>query len=173
MRDVLRVAVAEMARARAIVGSSPGCEQDVFRQNLDALNARVVSLSARGVPAAIHSDRTLIINGADLETFAALVRHGAGGFEQHQAAAGIAGHDAAAQRLTGQRQKIAFVIVTAQGKFETVLARRRAMAGARAATRLGQHRLHVVAKAPLEGLVHVFDRDFRRGRLFADCGRDV
>ena len=53
------------------------------------------------------------------------MRNGARGLKQHKAAGGIAWNDSAAKSGPGQCQVIAFVIVTAQGQFKTVLARSR------------------------------------------------
>ena len=138
----------------------------MFGQNFDFLNARFFRFRRRrsgGDPFREH----LVIDRIDFEAFAAFVRNGAGGLEQHQAPAGIARNDAAAESAAGERQIIAFIIVTAQGKLETVLAGSGAVTGARAATGFGEHRLNMIAKAPLERFVHVLDRDFRRSRLSA------
>ena len=166
MRDVFGVAIGEI-RPHDQLLRLPGFRQKMPGQNLDALDARLIGLGpgrAGGDP----FGQNLVINRTDFKTFSALVRDRAGRFEQHQAAAWIARHDAATQGAARQREIIALVIVAAQGEFETVLARRRAVAGARAATGLGQHRLDVIAKTPLERLVHVLHGDRGQGGLFSD-----
>ena len=71
-----------------------------------------------------------------------------------------------------EREKIAFIVVAAQRKFESILSGGRAVARARAATGFGQHRLNVIAEAPFKRFVHVIHRDLRRGGLIAPLGPD-
>src|SRR5258707_11218349 len=138
------------------------------RKDFDANDSRIFRLwtwRACGDPLRKHP----IIEGVRLETFPPLVWDGACGLEEHQAEARVAGHNAAAKGAMSEREKITFVVITAQRKLESVLAGRRAMAGARAATIFGQNRLYMVAKTPFEGFIHRLNRDWGGCRLLACC----
>ena len=74
------------------------------------------------------------------------MRDRGGRFEQEQAAAGISGDDPPPEGLSGQCQVIPLIVVAAQRQFESVLSGSRSVAGARAATELGEHRLDMVAE---------------------------
>ena len=62
----------------------------------------------------------------------------------------------------------------AQRKFKTVLPRRSAVAGARAASVFCEHRLHMIAETPLKRLVELLDLYLSGGRrlpgFHGDCG---
>ena len=76
------------------------------------------------------------------------VRNGSRRLGEHQAATGIVGNHATSLRLTRQRKEIVFGIVAAKRKFESILAGSGSMAGSAVTAGFGEHRLHVVAKAP-------------------------
>ena len=143
----------------------------MWREKLDTHDARVVHLGSRR-PGGDPFREDPVIERVSLEAFAALVRDGAGGLEEHQTAPGIAGHDAPAKSAAGEGQEIAFVIVAAKGKLEAILPGGGAVTGPRAATVLGQDGLNMIAKAPIERFVQPFDRDARAGGLFAGFGRN-
>ena len=93
----------------------------------------------------------LVFERIDFKAFAAFVRDGGRGFKKEQAATGIGGINAAALRLAGEGNVIAFIIVTAERKAETILAGGSAVTGAGVAAGLCENRLDMVAESEFFG----------------------
>src|SRR5437763_5666866 len=100
------------------------------------------------------------------------MRYRGGRFKQHQAQTRIARDNPPPDRAVSKREEIALVVITAQGKLEAILAGRRPVACAGAATIFRQYRLYVIAEAPLESLFHRLDLDLRGCALPPHLHRD-
>lgn len=145
------MAIAEVSADGELLRGTVG-EDDVRGRNLNALDARIGFLRA-GCAGSDPVGEDFIFERIDFETFAAFVRDGRGGFQQEETAPWISGINATALRLPGERDVVAFIIITAERKAEPILSGRGPMAGAGVATGFGEDRLDVVAERDL----------FRRG----------
>src|SRR5439155_5071843 len=81
--------------------------------------------------------------------------------------------DPPAHRLPSEVRVIRIDIKTEQRQPKPFLPRARSMARPRVAALLRQHRLHMVAKAPLEWLIDSADQNVRARRLTIDGCRDL
>ena len=84
-----------------------------------------------------------MLTRAGLDGLTTFVRHFAERLEQHERVIHVHAIEAATGEIVHQRSVVVFWIITAEGKFETILALRRAVTGALVATRFREHGLDV------------------------------
>ena len=88
-------------------------QEDMRRQNLDVIEARVI-LFRPGCASGNPFSQDFVFQRTDLEPLSAFVRQGGGGFQQQQTAARIGRDNPASERVAGEREEIAFIIVAAE-----------------------------------------------------------